>query len=191
MEHGMARKVIGSKSDRTRAAILEAAREIFSTLGFENSTVRKIAERAGVDAALVIRYFGNKEGLFATAARFDLKLPDLAEIPKPDLGRTLVRHFLEIWEGPESGAAMTVLLRSATSSSWAAEKMREIFGSQVVPAVAASGAGGTNAALISSQLLGLAMGRYILRIPPLAAMKHEQVVEAVGPVIQLYLEAKV
>ena len=89
-----------SKSDRTRAAILAAAQALFAEQGYERTTVRDVAARAEIDPALVIRYFGSKEGLFARAAVFDLALPDLSAADRAGFGRALVRHFLGIWEGP-------------------------------------------------------------------------------------------
>ena len=124
------------KSDRTRAAILAAAQELFAEQGYERTTVRDVAARAGIDPALVIRYFGGKEGLFARAAVFDLALPDLAVIDRAELGPVLVRHFLEVWEGPGSSGGMTILLRSAASNPIAADKLREVFAAQVLPALA-------------------------------------------------------
>ena len=66
-----------AKSQRTKAAILKAAQQLFADQGYERATVRDIAARAAIDPAMVIRYFGSKEGLFAQATAFDLKLPDL------------------------------------------------------------------------------------------------------------------
>src|ERR1700755_154838 len=88
-----------AKSHRTKAAILKAAQELFAEQGYERATVRDIAARAAIDPAMVIRYFGSKEGLFAQATAFDLKLPDLAGIPTDEIGATLVAHFIDIWEG--------------------------------------------------------------------------------------------
>ena len=120
-----------SKSDRTRSAILSAAREAFAEAEFEGATIRDIARRAGADPALVMRYFENKEGLFARATAFDLQLPDLRDVSIDDLGATLVAHFLDLWEDEISGGALTILLRSATSSREAADRVREIFSEQV------------------------------------------------------------
>ena len=81
-------------------SILAAARELFAAQGYERTTVRDIAARAEIDPALVIRYFGSKDGLFARAAVFDLRLPDLARRwTAPASGEALVRHFLDVWEG--------------------------------------------------------------------------------------------
>ncbi|MDQ3789684.1 MAG: TetR/AcrR family transcriptional regulator, partial [Actinomycetota bacterium] len=87
----------------TREALLNAAREVFIEQGFDGATVRAIAGRAGVDAAMVNHWFGGKEGLFAEAV---LKLPfnpqDIVEIlvgaPADDIGQTIVRTFLTRWD---------------------------------------------------------------------------------------------
>src|SRR5262249_59787957 len=104
------------KSDRTRAAILKAAQELFAELGYERTTVRDVAARAAIDPAMVMRYFGSKEGLFARASAFDLKLPDLTKTRPTQLGNTLITHFLELWEGSLSNGGLTILLRASASN---------------------------------------------------------------------------
>src|SRR5581483_12081414 len=98
------------RSDATRAAILTAARERFAADGYERATIRAIAADAGIDPAMVMRYYGNKEKLFAAAAEFDLDLPDLAAVRPQRLGATLVGHFLHRWERDD---ALVALLRAA------------------------------------------------------------------------------
>src|SRR5256885_7073914 len=88
-------KPTGRRSDRTKAAILAAAREHFAASGYERATIRAIARKARIDPALVIRYFGTKEKLFAAAAEFDLRLPDLAIVPRGTLGSVLAGLFLD------------------------------------------------------------------------------------------------
>ena len=152
------------KSDRTRAAILGAAQKLFAEHGHERTTVREIAAKASVDPALVIRYFGSKDELFVRAAAFDLKVPDLDKINRSQIGETLIRRFLELGEG---FTGMTVLLRSAASNEYAAGRIRKLLAAQVVPAFARVGNRATareRAALVTSQLLGLALCRYILKI---------------------------
>jgi AcrR family transcriptional regulator len=178
------------KSDRTRAAILAAAREAFAAEGFERATIRDIAARAAIDPALVIRYFGSKEGLFARAADFDLRLPDFAGLDRSNIGPAIVAHFLEIWEGEGGNGGLTILLRSAASNAIAAEKLRDVFAGQVLPALARAGGGSDAAAragLVSSQLLGLALCRYVLKLPPLVGMPRERVIRDVGATVQRYL----
>lgn len=77
------------RSDATRAAIVAAAREQFAAHGYQAATIRGVASAAGIDPALVMRYFGNKEGLFAAAAEFDLRLPDLRSLSRGTVGAVL------------------------------------------------------------------------------------------------------
>ena len=177
------------KSERTRAAIADAARALFAAHGFERTTVRDVAERAGIDPAMVIRYFGSKDQLFAEVAQFDLRLPDPALLAPGAIGEALVGHFLGVWEEPGGEAGLPVLLRSAASNAFAAAKLRELFAAQVLPAVARAGPPATAAAragLVATQLLGFAFCRYVLRLPPVVALPREAIVRALGATIQRY-----
>lgn len=177
------------KSERTRAAILEAARQLFAERGPAATTVRDVAAAAGIDPALVIRYFGSKDELFLRAAEFRLQLPPIDTMDAVHVGDRLVRHFLDIWEGPRADMAMAVLLRSAASNEASAQQVQEIFTTQVMPFIAKLGtrsSAGRRAGLVATQLLGLALCRYVLRLPPIAQMKPEEIVKFVGPTIQRY-----
>src|SRR5690349_6330941 len=98
------------RSDGTRAAILTAARERFAADGFERATIRAIAADANIDPSLVMRYYGNKEKLFAAAAEFDLRLPALDGVAESEYGSALVGHFLDRWAGDET---LLALIRAA------------------------------------------------------------------------------
>jgi AcrR family transcriptional regulator len=173
-------------SVETKALILAAAREQFARSGFERATIRAIAADAGIDPSMVMRYFGNKNLLFAAAADFDLELPDLSGAEQDRLGERVVAHFVHRWERDE---ALVVLLRSATSNAEAAQRMREIFSTQLLPLIGkvSPDAPQRRAGLIATQILGLAMCRYVLRLPPVVDMSHDEVVDWVGPTIQRYL----
>jgi AcrR family transcriptional regulator len=178
------------KSDRTRAAILDAAQKLFAQHGHGRTTVRDIAAKASIDPALVIRYFGSKDELFVRAAAFDLSMPDLSKVKRSQIGDTLIRRFLELGEG---FTGMTVLLRSAASNDYAASRVRELFAAQVLPAFARVGSradAAERAGLVASQLLGLALCRYILKIPPVAEMSAQEIVKHIGPTIQRYASGK-
>jgi AcrR family transcriptional regulator len=180
----------GRRSDRTRAAILDAARERFAADGYERATIRAIAADARIDPAMVMRYYGSKEKLFAAAAEFDLRLPDLSAVPRDEIGAALVRHFLDRWEGDET---LMALLRVGVTNEAAAERMRQIFAGQLAPVIA-SLAGGTTeapvrAGLAASQILGLALCRYVLAFPPVAAMSTDDIVTWLAPTIQRYVIA--
>jgi AcrR family transcriptional regulator len=178
------------KSERTREAILKAAQALFGELGYDRATVRDIAARAAIDPAMVIRYFGSKEALFARATVFDLRLPELNGIRPEQLGETLIRHFLAMWEGPSSNGSLTILMRAAASSEEAAEKTRAVFAGQVLPMLAQVADPRElpmRAGLVSSQLLGLALCRYVLKVPPVVAMSPDAIVANIGPVLQGYI----
>jgi AcrR family transcriptional regulator len=177
------------KSIRTRQSIEDAARNLFAANGFERTTVREIGARAGIDPSMIIRYFGSKDALFAAVAAPDLRLPDLGRVSREAIGESLVRHFLDLWEGEQSGGGLPVLLRSAASNEAAAARLREIFREQVFPAVARAGSpadAAARAGLVASQLLGLALCRYILKLPPLVALSPDEIVRAVGAAVQLH-----
>src|ERR1700682_6526392 len=173
-------------SAETKAVILAAARERFAASGFERATIRAIAADANIDPSMVMRYFGNKNQLFAAAAEFDLKFPDFSDVDIDQLGSRMVAHFLERWEGDE---ALIVLLRSSTTNAEAAQRMREIFVAQLLPAIAAVTPADARrrAGLVGTQILGLALCRYVLKLSPVVAMSREDVVAALGPTIQRYL----
>ena len=177
------------KSDRTRAAILAAARARFGQDGYERATIRAIAADAAIDPAMVMRYYGSKEKLFAAAAEFDIRVPDFAAVPKASLGEALVRHFLDRWEGHDD--SLRVLLRTAVTNEVAAERMRQIFAEQLAPTLRAHAVGepAVRAGLIASQVLGFALCRYILEFPPIAKMPDDEVVAWLGPTLARYLTA--
>ncbi|NBE56363.1 TetR/AcrR family transcriptional regulator [Streptomyces boluensis] len=197
------------RSDATRAAILAAARERFAADGYERATIRAIARDAGIDPSMVMRYYGNKEGLFAAAAEIDLHLPELSwpedaeptvgveyehgqqEYAKGErIGAVLVAHFLERWESDE---VLTALLRVGVTNASGAERMQEILKQQLVPVAARycpdPEAVPRRAALAASQILGMALARYVLRFPPAVEMSRDEVIAWLGPTVQRYLTA--
>jgi AcrR family transcriptional regulator len=183
-----ARRSDARRSDTTKAAILAAARERFAADGYERATIRAIASYASIDPAMVMRYFGNKEGLFAAAVEFDLRLPDLSTVPRRRIGEVLVRHVLTRWEEDETLAA---LLRAGMTHAAAAERLRAIFAGQVRPAVAAVVAdrrqADLRAGLLGTQVLGLVVTRYLIRLPPVVAMTADEIVHWFAPTVQRYL----
>ncbi|WP_031476773.1 TetR/AcrR family transcriptional regulator [Streptomyces bicolor] len=178
------------RSDATRKAILDAARERFATDGYDRATIRAIAKDAGIDPSMVMRYYGNKEGLFAAAVAIDLHLPDPASLTRDDVGRALVTHFLGMWEKNE---VLTALLRVGATNQAGAERMRGIFGDQLLPVARRvcpdPEQASARAALVSAQLLGLALTRYVLRFPPAVDLAPEEVVAWLAPTVQRYLTA--
>ncbi|MEZ0096187.1 TetR family transcriptional regulator [Streptacidiphilus sp. EB129] len=182
----------GKRSDRTKAVIVRAARERFAAHGYERTTIRAIAADAEIDPSMVMRYFGSKEQLFDAALSIDLRLPDLTAVPPERLSEVIVRHFLDRWEGDPADDALLVLLRSAVTNERAAQRIHQIFGTQVAPALAAAlgpeAAG--RAALVCTQLLGLAVTRYLLRLPAVAALDPDAVTAALAPAVEAILHPR-
>ncbi|MGX1490281.1 MULTISPECIES: TetR/AcrR family transcriptional regulator [Streptomyces] len=178
------------RSDATRTAILDAARERFAADGYDRATIRAIARDANIDPSMVMRYYGNKEGLFAAAVAIDLKLPDPASLSPDRAGHALVTHFLTMWEQNE---VLTALLRVGATNEAGAERMQGIFADQLLPLALRvcpdPEQAPARAALASSQLLGLALTRYVLRFPPAVALAPEEIVAWLAPTVQRYLTA--
>lgn len=178
------------RSETTRNAILIAARERFAADGYERATIRAIARDAGIDPSMVMRYYGNKEGLFAAAVSIDLRMPDMAAVPREEVGWTLVAHFLGMWEENE---VLTALLRVGATNGAGAERMQEIFRDQMMPVAYAvcpdPQQAPARAALAAAQLLGLALTRYVLRFPPTVALSREELTAWLAPTVQRYLTA--
>ncbi|WP_018700446.1 TetR family transcriptional regulator [Amorphus coralli] len=187
----MAKSPSPTKSALTRARILAAAKALFAEHGYAGASVRDIAAAAAADPSLVIRYFGSKEQLFAAAGTIDLHLPDLDGVPADAIGHTLARHFTTLWSDPRTAPGLRVLLRSAATQPEAKERMRAVFASQVVPAIRAidpTGASDWKTALVSSQVLGFALTRYVLELPVIASMSEEALQRYLGRLIQAALE---
>ncbi|MDO0927690.1 TetR family transcriptional regulator [Streptomyces sp. TG1A-8] len=178
------------RSDATRTAILAAARERFAADGYERATIRAIARDARIDPSMVMRYYGSKEGLFAAAVALDLRLPDLGPLPREEVGRALVAHFLDMWEENEE---LTAVLRVGVTNTAGAERLQGVFREQLLPAARRVCPDPeqvpARAALCAAQLLGLALTRYVLRLPPAAALTREEVTAWLGPTVQRYLTA--
>jgi AcrR family transcriptional regulator len=142
---------------------------------------------------MVMRYFGNKDQLFAAAAEFDLRFPDFTELDRAEVGRLLVGHFLQRWEAREDGEALVILMRSSATNDAAAQRMQHIFSTQLQPLVERLAPGTTSAesarraGLIATQILGIAWCRFVLRLPAVVAMTSAEIVDEVGQTIQRYL----
>jgi AcrR family transcriptional regulator len=179
----------GPRSEGTRRTILDAARDIFATRGYEQTTIRAVAAQAGIDASMVMRYFGSKAGLFTAAATMSVEPPDLRAVPAARRGEVLVSHFVSRWEEDLSGDSTIFLMRTAVTAPAVAAQLQATFDELILGPVAALGQqdAPARAALIGTQLLGLALCRYILRLEPLASLPLDEVVPPAGRAVQAYL----
>ncbi|WP_425394062.1 TetR family transcriptional regulator [Actinokineospora inagensis] len=178
----------------TRAALLTAAREVFVEQGYDGATVRAIARRAGVDAAMVNHWFGGKESLFAEAV---LKLPfnpreHLAQALRDGdpalMGERVTRTFLTTWDA-HGGGIFAALIRSVAAHDQVSHALRDFFHHNVFAELAtvAKDNAPLRANLVATQLIGLGIVRYVTRFDPTATVEVETLAKAVGPTIQRYL----
>ncbi|MGE5136726.1 MAG: TetR family transcriptional regulator [Gemmatimonadota bacterium] len=178
----------------TRDDIVAAAAARFAAAGYDATSLRQVAADAGVDPALVRRFFVGKEGLFSdvAAALIDPAAAVAAVTGgSPETaGERLLRYFLRLLGDVRQPGPLLGLIRSAVTSEHAAAVMRRFLAERVITAIAAAmGADepGLRGALVASQLTGLAVTRYAVQLPPLTAASVDDLVRWVAPVLQHYL----
>ena len=178
-----------------RADILDAARDLFARDGYEKASMRAIARRARVDPALIVHYFASKENLLREALVLPvdpagLLADGLAEVPDDEVGVELVRLVLGVWETKTMRPMMASMLRTAISHDLAMTVLRQMLQRTVISAVSRlvdDDSAQQRAELVGAQMAGLALTRYLVGLPHLAAMSVDEVAEAVGPSVQHYL----
>jgi AcrR family transcriptional regulator len=197
----MAKKPIaaGPRDERgvLAAKILSVARRAFAETGWAGTTIRAVAREADVDPALVYHYFGSKEGLLDAATNPPQRwLESVAKTwttPVPELGSALLRLMLGAWADDEIGPVLRAVLQTAAHEPSTREKLRRVQSSLM--GVSQLGVDerdrGVRSGLISSQIMGLAMMRYVWKIEPVASMSDDEVVAAIAPNLQHYIEGDI
>jgi AcrR family transcriptional regulator len=178
----------------TRDKILAVARRQFATSGYQATSLRGIATGAKVDPALLIHYFGTKEGLFAAATGLPSGLSEVfAGAPDAtlhDFCESLVRVYLQFVDSDQSRNAILALVRSAVSNEKAAAMLREFLAAELLPVIGRHTRhpdAPLRASLVAAQLIGTAMLRHVLRVDHVAKASHDEIVALVAPVIEQYL----
>jgi len=178
----------------SRDRILTAAVDEFGEHGYDGSTIRAIAARAGVDSALVHHYFGAKADLFAAAMgmplRPDLAVPEILAGPRDEVGERVVRYILESFEQPEVRRRGVALLRAAVGSKLTTPVLTGFLSRELLARIATAldvDDAQLRATLVASQVAGLLMTRYVLKLPPLADASIDVLVARIGPTVQRYL----
>jgi AcrR family transcriptional regulator len=177
-----------------RGDILAAARAEFGARGFDATTLRGVARAAGVDPRLVHHYFDGKDALFVAAFELPARPQQLLEgvlAPGADgVGGRLVRLFTTVWDSDEGRQRIVALVSAASASAAGARMLREFLAREVFARIVAhigSDDPELRAALAASQMMGLALARYVVRLEPLASADPDLVVALIGPTIQQYL----
>lgn len=177
----------------TRAAILTSARARFAAHGFAGTTIRAVAGDAGVDAALVHHYFGTKDDLFVAALEVPVDprrviAPIVGEGPDGAAERFL-GVFLGVWEDPELQPSLVAFMRGVLDPGGSRLLSEGFVPVVLLPVGRALGIDRPDhrMTLVASQMLGLILLRYVLRVEPLASMPREEVLATYAPTIQRYL----
>ena len=178
----------------SRERIIGAAVDEFGEHGYDGSTVRSIATRADVDSALVHHYFGTEADLFAEAVgiplRPDVDVPRILAGPRDEIGERLIRYVLEAFEQPEVRRRGVMLIRTALGSRLTTPLLAGFLSRELLSRVSKSldaEDADLRASLVASQIAGMLIARYVLRLPALAAASVDELVGRVGPTVQRYL----
>jgi AcrR family transcriptional regulator len=176
---------------RTEAGILDAARELFAESGFERTTIRAVAARAGVDPALVMQYYGTKEGLFAASARWHVDHKRLSDASLGDVPHTALDDLFATFEDPERRDGAIALIRNCLTHESALGIMRDDVMCEPQRMIAAT-IGGEDAelraGLLGASMIGISIARYLLQIPAVAAASREDIERVMEPVLRALVD---
>jgi AcrR family transcriptional regulator len=180
-------------SSRTRQVILDAARRRFAREGYAGATIRKIAQDSGVDASLVMQFFGSKVELFRQVMEITpsalSRISDAFEGPEDTLGERVTRAFLELWDGEEEHSEpFLAMLRAAISNEQASAQLRELIQARVVQDLVPRDPELTvRVEVVSSMLIGVIVGRRIVHVAGLVDQDRESLVGLLAPAVQAVL----
>ncbi|MET9893179.1 TetR family transcriptional regulator [Streptomyces sp. NPDC006465] len=175
-------------AEASRAAILRAARYLLARHAHADITLKAVADRAGVSAPLILKYFGNKDALFARVMSFESDADALLDAPLEELGRHMVRHLLE--GQTQRGADPVLRIVFAPLQGEQGDILRANFRAQVSERLAGRLGGpdaGLRAELAVSTLLGLGVMYGIARGTHLRATTIDTIVDRYAPAVQAQL----
>lgn len=181
----------------TRADILRAALRLFSESGYDRTSIRAIAQAAGVDPSLPRHYFSSKSALFVEALgpfeEIGERIAHIVDGPRPTLGRRIVSTIIGVWDSPDHGPRLRTLLTSAMSSPEIGGVARSILVDRLIrPIALAVGPEDVEArsAAMASQVFGLISSRYIFHLEPLASASSVELEDRFGPILQQLVTGK-
>jgi AcrR family transcriptional regulator len=189
----------GPRDDRgiVAARILSAARASFATHGYAGTSMRSVARDADVDPALVSYYYKSKSGLL-----------DAALVPPPDWtdaiataaaapihrrGAALVQTMIAAWEAPASEEFLRSTILTAAHEPIALQRLATNFAVHILDAVSAKLDDDERlirASLAATQIVGLAMMRYVWKVGAIATIPTNQAIALVAPTVQRYLNGR-
>lgn len=179
----------------TRDHILDAARRQFAEHGFEGTSLRQVARAAGVDPALIHHFFKGKDELFALSVELpadpEQVLEGVADSDPGQRAELIVRAVLRLWESPAQ-PSLVAFLRGTLGSKAKTALLREMVNRTVISRITVGIPGTPDVValrgdLVATQMVGLMMVRYVVRLEPLASAGPEDVVRLIAPNVQRYL----
>jgi AcrR family transcriptional regulator len=188
----------------TKGQIVDAAKRVFAAKGYDGASLRAVAREAEVDPALVHHYFDGKASLFvaAMALPFDPRHVPMHEHPGAagpgvgtgsSVGTVVITGFLSMWDHAEgTGSSFASCVAGMAASTDVADAMREFVAERIwekspVNEGESDDLTRQRRALVSSQLMGLAFIRYILRVPPVSTTTPEEIARWAGPTLDRYM----
>ncbi|BCW35517.1 TetR family transcriptional regulator [Arthrobacter sp. StoSoilA2] len=184
-----------SGSDHSREAILVAARKLFAEQGFDGTSLRQVAREASVDPAMVHHFFKGKDELFASSVELpadpEQVLAGVETLEPEARAEALVRAVVRLWEGPAQ-PGLVAFVRGTIGSKAKTALLRETVSRTILSRVMVGVQGPAEEVrlrgnLVATQVVGLMLLRYVIRLEPLASADQEEVVSLVAPTIQRYL----
>ena len=184
-----------SGSDHSREAILVAARKLFAEQGFDGTSLRQVAREASVDPAMVHHFFKGKDELFASSVELpadpDEVLAGVETLEPGARAEALVRAVVRLWESPAQ-PGLVAFVRGTIGSKAKTALLRETVSRTILSRVMVGVQGPAEEVrlrgnLVATQVVGLMLLRYVIRLEPLASADQEEVVSLVAPTIQRYL----
>jgi AcrR family transcriptional regulator len=179
----------------TQEAILAAARRQFSELGYGRTTLRGIARAAGVDPRLLLHYFGSKQELFVASVELPMEprvvVDTVFDGPPSEAAGRAARLLVSVIDTPDMRRPFLALLRAAVTEPEAAALIRGVLTERLLGPISARVGGERpelRASLVASQLVGLIVTRHIVEIEPLSVASRDDLVRALEPVFQHYLQ---
>jgi len=181
----------------TKGEIVDAAKRVFAAKGYDGASLRAVAREADVDPALVHHYFDGKASLFvaAMALPFDPRAVQAHEDSdrSTGTGAMVITGFLTMWDQAEgTGSSFASCVAGMAASTNVADAMREFVAERIwerspVNEGESDDMTRQRRALVSSQLMGLAFIRYILRVPPISTTTPEEIARWAGPTLDRYM----
>ena len=179
----------------SRELILAAARRLFSEQGFDGTSLRQVAREAQVDPAMVHHFFKGKDELFALSVELpadpDEVLAGVEYLDPAERAEAIVRAVLRLWEGPAQHG-LVAFIRGTIGSKAKTALLREMVARTILSRIMTGVTGPAEEVrmrgnLIATQMAGLMLVRYVVRLEPLASAPPEDVVRMVAPNVQRFL----